>query len=158
MKVEIDQSGKVEDTAVKTVIGDSLGNVVVLRAKDKRAIQAVYRLAGIPRIYMIHVFSLLTALVIAKTISKGAEYTIDAEYPGREDEIATLITGFLEKLGYADAKLPMQFLRVGKSSLAHEAAHAAFKQKGLRQHVDQAYVLKLLLPIATKKDREYVSR
>lgn len=158
MHIEIDQSGKVEDTSVKTVIADSRGNVVVIRAKDKRAIQAVYRWAGMPRVYMIQVFSLLTALLMAKTYSTIAIYTIDIEYPGREDEIAMLVVNFLAKLGHAIAKHQIQFLRIGKASDAHKTAHTAFTKKGLRHFISKADVLKLLLPIATKKDRENVSR
>lgn len=42
MRVEIDQSGKVEDTSKDTVIGDSIGNTIRVTSHDKRVLQQIY--------------------------------------------------------------------------------------------------------------------
>ena len=56
MKVEIDQSGKVEYTSHKTVIADSMGNSVKISSKDKQILLQEYRNNGIPRNYTLGVF------------------------------------------------------------------------------------------------------
>ncbi len=49
MVIEIDQSGKVEHTSHVTVVADSLGNPICIKAVEKQKIQAIYRRLAIPR-------------------------------------------------------------------------------------------------------------
>lgn len=151
MKIEIDQSGKVEETARRTAIGDSLGNVVVMSAADKKAIQALYRSIGQPRSFVIQLFSLLVTFVIARSVSETHTYTIDPEYPGKEEEILTWISYFAHKLSLPFVPDHVVFHRVGKSSLAHGVAHKAFKKKQTPATVSALEAIRYLLP--QKMDR-----
>ncbi len=129
MKIEIDQSGKVEETARITVIGDSKGNIITIKSKDKQIIQEIYRKAKQPRKFVIQLFSLLTTFLIAKTIDNSITYSIDTEYPNKEEEITSLILYFSEILNIKISRHQIQFKRIGKSSLAHKTSHKGYKEK-----------------------------
>ena len=60
MKIEIDQSGKVEDTAKPTVIAYANGNsrAILIPASNKRQLQELYRRVGKPRLFIPQVFAL----------------------------------------------------------------------------------------------------
>ncbi len=129
MKIEIDQSGKVEETARITVIGDSKGNIITIKSKDKQIIQEIYRKEKQPRKFVIQLFSLLTTFLIAKTIDNSITYSIDTEYPNKEEEITSLILYFSEILNIKISRHQIQFKRIGKSSLAHKTSHKGYKEK-----------------------------
>jgi hypothetical protein len=146
MKIEVDQSGKIEETAKRTVIGDSLGNTVVVRSADKRSIQELYRLSGQPRKFVIHLFSVLLSILIAKSFTLTKTYIIDTEYPGKEDEISLLVCEFCAKNGVILSSSQLQFRRIGKSSEAHKTSHKKFTSKYLRDYLSITEILKYLLP------------
>ncbi|MCX6810253.1 MAG: hypothetical protein NTY30_00740 [Candidatus Berkelbacteria bacterium] len=52
MKIEIDQSGKIEETGKPTVIAFSNGKSasIIISAKDKKLVQTVFRKIGQPKI------------------------------------------------------------------------------------------------------------
>jgi hypothetical protein len=61
MNIEIDQSGKIENTSVNTIVAFSNSEFacVLLSAKDKRAIQKIFRQINKPRMYIYKVFCLV---------------------------------------------------------------------------------------------------
>lgn len=77
MNYQIDQSGKIEQTNKRTVIALSnfVQATIMLKAKDKRDLQEIYRLAGKPKVFSTQVFAALTYLLIEKTeINSGIIY------------------------------------------------------------------------------------
>lgn len=146
MKIEIDQSGRTEYTATDTVIADSIGNNIVILAKDKRDIQKIYRLIKKPRIFIINLFSLLISMLIKKPFDKTNLYHIDIEYPGYDCKIRNLIIGFSKKLNYSIDKNQIKFSRIGKKSKAHEYAYNNFKNKNQRQLAKIRLIYKILFP------------
>ena len=66
MKIEIDQSGKVEETHRDTVIAFSNGKSCALKisGRTKRKIQEIFRQVGEPKTYITHTFCILIFLVI----------------------------------------------------------------------------------------------
>lgn len=65
MSYQIDQSGKIEQTSKVTVIAlsNSKQASIILKAKDKRDLQGIFRQAGKPKVFTIQVFSALTYLL-----------------------------------------------------------------------------------------------
>lgn len=129
MRVEIDQSWKIEYTNKQTVLADSQGNGVVLSAKSKRYLQDVFRKAGRPRMFVYEVFAALVTFLIQLAEREGQHnlYVVDKEYPGWSDEIKGMIFKFSRKL---DLKLELEqirFAEVGKGSRAHDNAYLTFK-------------------------------
>jgi len=104
MKIEVDQSGRTEYTSVHTAVGDSLGNGLFIKAKDKRIIQQMFRQEKKPRLFMLQTFSLLIALLIKKSYKKENRYVVDIEYPGHNDIVANYLIKFSKKLKYPPAE------------------------------------------------------
>ncbi len=146
MVIEIDQSGRVEYTSHKTIIGDSLGNIVGLSTKDKRTLQKLYREADKPRVFVTELFSALVALLIKKSWNPTRMYMIDTEYPGKSETIKSSIIKISHKLGISLEAHQLSFGGVGKTSKAHESAHRRFAGKTRDKLVELGAVLRLLLP------------
>ena len=71
-KYELDQSGKIEDTARKTVLAfsnDHLG-AITLSAKDKRRLQELFREIGAPKLFIYYVFSALIILLLKQNFTQ----------------------------------------------------------------------------------------
>ncbi|HEX9722115.1 MAG TPA: hypothetical protein VGA53_02520 [Candidatus Paceibacterota bacterium] len=68
MRIEIDQSGKIENTSKDTIIAFSNGirKAIRISSVDKREIQAIFRRTGKPRIFVYKFFSILVFLLIEK--------------------------------------------------------------------------------------------
>ena len=60
MKIEIDQSGKIENTNKNTIIAfsDSKFKSIFISAKEKREIQKFFRRIGKPKIFIYKVFEI----------------------------------------------------------------------------------------------------
>ena len=61
MRIEIDQSGKIENTNKNTIIAFSNNKFksIFISAKDKREIQKFFRRIGKPRIFVYKTFAIL---------------------------------------------------------------------------------------------------
>ena len=68
MKVEIDQSGKVEETEHDTILATSKGNTVKITARTKRRLQETFRKIGRPRNFVIYIFAVSVFELIHKDL------------------------------------------------------------------------------------------
>ncbi len=133
MGIQIDQSGKIEDTAKNTVIAfsNSQTRSVFVSKKTKRQIQEFFRRTGKPELFIDKTFATAIYFLIGdfKSIQK---ITIDLEYPGRDKFIKTLIIDLLQS-----NKKPthdISFARIGNRPKVHYAAKDVFigKKKATR--------------------------
>jgi hypothetical protein len=153
MLYQIDQSGKIEDTAKDTVLGcaNDSETALILRRQDKRMIQQIYRLAGHPRFFQYFVFSALLAILL-KRVDPRKKVLLDREYPGYESLIEERTKFYLKLLG-RKKNLHLTFGQIGKESSAHFLAHGiAIGRKSPTRVVKLEEILKLLL--TTQKDRD----
>lgn len=146
MIIEIDQSGRVEYTSKNTVIADSLGNYVVITAKNKRILQKLYRSAGKPRVFVLQTFSVLLALLIVKSFASENQYILDEEYTGHEKLIQEAVVTYVKKLNMVIKKENIHFKRIGKKSMAHITAYKTYINKITKNTITVKQLLKLLLP------------
>ncbi len=125
MKVEIDQSGKIEDTNRDTVIAFANGRrrAVLITSKTKRRLQEVYRQIGQPRVFVINTFCAGLALLLKKELKSGDIVLIDEEYSGYEQ----LIEALLRKMLGEKHDPNISFMQVGKSSPAHILAVSVYR-------------------------------
>ena len=135
MIIEIDQSGKVEETAKNTVVAfaDNSEKIIyrsiLLPKREKRKLQQFFRDVGIPRRYNCQVFSALIFLLIRPYLQRLDRIIIDIEYPGQNELIRNLI---LEKVRPVYSEFDPRiivFQQVGKGSLAHDRAYYTYKRK-----------------------------
>lgn len=147
MKIEIDQSGKVEDTSKITVLGNSIGNNVWITQNDKRFNQHVFRKMGKPQMYMIRLFAALASVLISHSLNGDHTYIIDVEYPGRDAEIKAFIVIYLEKMGLKIDAQRISFSAIGKKSKAHYHAYCILKDANRPQktHISLEKLLKIML-------------
>lgn len=148
MSYQIDQSGKIEQTSKITVIAisNSKQASIILKAKDKRDLQNIYRQAGKPKVFAIQVFSALTYILLEKAkIEIGMVY-IDKEYPGHEDIIKSYINQLIKKRG----KIMLQpenlrFTLVGKTSNVHLYGYKKYKQNRSDYKATKEDILAMIL-------------
>lgn len=127
MKIEIDQSGKIELTSKKTVVGFSNHTklTIEISSREKRKVQKYFRKIRKPKQYYYQTFAILIYLLIKG--KKLDQVIIDTEYPGQSDIIKNYLLSLLRKKGDFDKNI-IVFHRIGKKSNAHAVANKVFKQ------------------------------
>lgn len=130
MRIEIDQSGKIEETHRDTILAYSNDSAYSVRitAKTKRKLQEAFRRAGKPRDYIIGVFSAVIYLLVRRKVRTLPEIVIDVEYPGHEGLVTSILRSKFEKQGVIP---PPDILisSIGKRSKAHVRALQTFQKK-----------------------------
>lgn len=128
MKYQIDQSGKIEQTNLDTIIAlsNSTQYAIVLPKKTKRILQEIFRSEGRPRMFIYDTFSALIIILLLRTKPK-IKVVIDKEY-SNEDLIKARILEFkkADKIKYVPEFV---FGLVGKSSPAHILAAKVANKK-----------------------------
>lgn len=152
MKIEIDQSGKIEQTQWPTVIGVSNGKSysLLISANEKKKLQGYFRKRNKGKIYVLRVFAGLIYIAVTKFASEVDSVTIDLEYYGRDKTIHSMIK---EIATNCRMKLPaIHFARIGNRPRAHYTALDVFaKRKKPTVRVTAQEIIDLLAP--NKKDR-----
>ena len=146
MKIEIDQSGRVEYTSTSTVIGDSNGNSILIRSIDKQYLQKIFRSIDRPQMFVLETFSILVALLIKTTYSPTHIYIIDKEYFGHEDVIRGLVKKHLRKMQIDIETCQIDFALIGKKSKAHDVVYARYKRKKKGVIITAGEMIQILLP------------
>lgn len=128
MSYQIDQSGKIEDTAKNTILAFSNDEqyALFIPKKLKRKIQEVFRLHGFTKVFIYFLFAAGVSVLLEKLKDKHV-IIIDTEYPGKERIIRSFLITFLEKL-----RRPMhtiRFARIGNRPRAHYAAKDVFDKR-----------------------------
>lgn len=128
MNIEIDQSGKLENTNVSTVIAysDHESRSILLAAADKRTVQRFYRDAGKPHIFVYRTFAILIFLLIRDRAHKIQGIIIDDEYPGWHFMIKNFLLQYLRTVQADFDKEFISFQCIGKKSGAHRKAYETF--------------------------------
>ena len=128
MGLQIDQSGKIEDTAKDTVIAYSNGNQysIVIPRKVKRQVQEFFRQVGLPQLFIYRLFSIGVYFVIRdlKIITK---IEIDTEFQGKDLIIKEMILDLLFEKNRPGHDL--SFTRIGNKPKVHYVANDVLNKK-----------------------------
>lgn len=130
MRIEIDQSWKIEDTQKPTIIAfsNSKNGAIIILSREKKLIQKYFRKIGKPRLFAILSFVGLIYLLVKNELKNGDHIEIDKEYPGYEKLIKSkLNTMIIENTKMKDIHISSTL--IGKKSKAHIIAYAGFKKK-----------------------------
>jgi len=140
MKVEVDQSGKIGDTKVATVLAFFNGKqfAILIPATVKR--DCIQKLRGKgkleTRIY-IQLFAVGLFLLLRRNTHALEQVIIDIEYPGHEAKIKEHLINLLQRAGIKLHRAKVQFGYVGKKSGAHQLAIGIFKNNSKPNQVIQ---------------------
>lgn len=149
MDVEVDQSGKIENTSKNTVIAFSnkIFGSIFISAKDKREIQKIFRGAGKSRIFVYKLFVILIFLLIKKHLKKIDHIIIDDEYPGKGCLIKSFLFQEIKKRNPDFLADNIIIKRIGKKSRAHYIAYGVATIKRLP---DKRVTIKEILKFIVK--------
>lgn len=132
MRIEVDQSGKVENTQTDTVLAFSNGKSgsIIIPAKLKRKwFQRKGWEGKSKRATYLTLFSAGLFLLLRQHVDKKTTIVIDKEYPGHDLEVRLNLLNYFEKRKISIHKDQITFDRVGKGSKAHELAVAVFRER-----------------------------
>ena len=131
MKIEIDQSGRIEYTNRLTVIAYSnkTNRSLLITAKNKQKIQAIYRKIGQPRVFAVKVLAVAIFVLIRSNLGRIDQIIIDKEYTGYENLIKQLIQETAQRNKKEIDKDIISFISIGRNSNAHKVAWTAYKNK-----------------------------
>lgn len=131
MKIEIDQSGKIESTNRMTVVAfsNSKTKSISISAKDKKSIQSMFRKIGRPKLFTIKVFAAMIFCLIKDEVIANYQITIDLEYPGHEQLARAIILEIAKKNKVEIESKTIHFKSIGKGSPAHKKAITAFRKR-----------------------------
>ena len=125
MVYQIDQSGKIEQTNLNTIlcISNATWHAITIQAKTKRQLQEIFRRNGQIRNFIL--FTFCAGLSLLLTSKQQHLVIIDREYYGKEAVIKSLL---LKMVGAK--KLPqLRFALIGKESPAHVRALAITRKQ-----------------------------
>ncbi len=130
MKIEIDQSNKIERTDKDTIIGFSNGKTftVLIKGKVKRQLQEEFRKSGKPKLFIFRTFMAWIALLIKYSECENiSQIIIDKEYPGREEFLKNLFLEMCSK--YFKNPPVVEFKCIGRNSKAHAISYYTMRGK-----------------------------
>jgi len=148
MRVEVDQSWKIENTNKHSVLAFSNGtsSSVLIPAKDKKLLQEFFRAAGKPEMFVYRTFAVLAYHLIKDHLDKIDTIVFDREYPQKEALIKDLFLQLVRKQRPNFDKGCVWFEEIGKKSNAHWEAYWVFKgEKEPAKIVTHQMVLKEIL-------------
>ncbi len=154
MSYQIDQSGKIEQTAKHTYVALANGKTIIIKisATEKRKVIDVIKELQLPhKTYVYQIFASLVFLLIKD--EKLHEVLIDTEYYGHHASIKESLMQLFQRFEKSPPVVHFGF--VGKESPAHLAAIQAFReQRKVTITVKAENVLTLLYSkrnVSTKK-------
>ena len=134
MQVEIDMSGRIEETTRPTALALANGLAASIRitAREKRKVLRTLRHSK-PQwsrtLINVYVFSVVLCLLLREHIEKLDLAIIDPEYPGYESVIKNRVLTLCWRQGLTVHKDQITFGRVGKKSPAHDLAIKVYQRK-----------------------------
>jgi hypothetical protein len=133
MRVEVDQSGKVEDTRVDTVLAfsDGTSGSILIPAKVKRkCVEFVRDDKHKTKTLYLRIFCAGLFLLLKNHLPNLDQIVIDVEYLGREHDIKALLLRLIWEMDPKFDPDKIQFSLVGKDSPAHIKGYSIFTESG----------------------------
>ena len=132
MKVEVDQSGKIGDTKVPTVLAFSNDEdyAILIPATVKRKCVLALRERGkdIDSLY-IQLFSICLYLLLKSHAKRLTQIIVDFEYPGHDRQIKQQVLHLMRRAKIIHTRFYVNFEHIGKRSRAHEKAWHVYNRK-----------------------------
>jgi len=138
MRVEIDQSGRLEHLNTDTVIAFANGSKgsILIKVGDKRKLVVKIRKSAIPGDQAMPILFAMCIFLLIKDLNKQSILIIDEEYTGKDK----IIKSTLEKLLGIKWEGSVRFGRIGKDSPAHHLAWIIHRHKSRRNEAKRLAV------------------
>jgi len=129
MHIEIDQSGKIEDTRVDTALVFSNGKSksILINKKNKRELQKIFRNMNKGHVFIFKTFAILIFLLIKNDLMKIQHICIDLEYPGKDYLIKDYLLTIIRRYRSFD-KRDIVFTKVDRKTRAHGLAINVYRE------------------------------
>lgn len=148
MHIEVDQSGKIEQTEVNTVLAfsNAVSYAILIPAEVKRICLGILRAQRVKRIYL-EIFAAGIFLLIKEHLNKMESITIDEEYTGQDRHIKRMLFQHIRKVRPDFPKENINFAGIGKESRAHKKAIRVYRGNSQPDNVIEKprYILRLVL-------------
>lgn len=131
MRIEIDQSGKIEFTGSDTVLAYSNQKQfsILIPSVVKRELIRKYRQRGkVNKIFFLKLFCAGLFLLVKEVFPRIEEIVIDVEYEGNESRIKNILLNHIRKTSPNFDENKIVFRRIGKKSNAHKIAIDVFRE------------------------------
>jgi len=131
MHIEVDQSGKIEQTNKDTALAfsDDISYAILIPAKVKREAIDLLRSAGRrgKRLYFL-LFAAALYQLLKSHLDRLDVITIDTEYEGNEQDIKLMLLNLIWKGHPSYPAANITFCRITKKSPAHKKALAVYRK------------------------------
>lgn len=129
LKLELDQSGKIESTNVDTALATSDGRSLLIPASVKRTCLLEIRREGRYKVpSQILVFTVGVFLLVQDRLCEGVAITIDEEYRGNGWFIKDHLLNLFKSAGHDIDPQLIEMGFIGKHSPAHSFALATYRK------------------------------
>lgn len=147
MRLEIDQSNKIEQTSKKTAIGlsNNVHLAVSISGTEKQKLLTYFRKINQRKMFMVLTFCALICFLLNMEDFNTLEIYIDREYNGYDQFIKNKITELLNKKLQKKLDIhQLHIIHVGRGSNAHKVANEAGKNKFKSIKITSNQILKLI--------------
>jgi hypothetical protein len=130
MRIEIDQSRRIEDTRVNTVLAFSneISFSLLILAVDKReCLRRIRKRGETGKALYLKLFTAALFLLVKDFLDRLDSIIIDQEYEGKEKEIKGMLLNYIRMIEPSFPKDGIEVRRIGKGSRAHRKAIAVFR-------------------------------
>ena len=126
MRIEVDQSGKIEDTSKHTFLAfsNTQRRVLKISSVEKRKLQKYFKDKGKSKIFIYITFASLVIILLKNLKLKNIQIIIDVEYTGRGHLIKNL-----KSINPTFPTDDICFHQIGKKSHAHYLTYGAAIRK-----------------------------
>lgn len=154
MHIEVDQSGKIEQTNKDTALAfsDDISYAVVIPARVKREAINLLRATGKrgKNLY-ISLFAAALYQLLKDHLDQIDLIAIDIEYEGNEQDVKLMLLNLIWQCRPTYSAANIAFRRIGKKSPAHKKALATYR--GVARADRTLKVEELLAPLMGKKQK-----
>lgn len=146
MKVEIDQSGRLEHLDTNTVLSfanGKSGSILVTVPTKRLLIQNIRKSLFSEKDILAILFSILIFILI-KEMPNGISYIIDEEYTGKERVIERALSTLLQSKFKKKWNGNIIFKQIGKLSPAHRLCWSVHRNKRLQHRIQKIKLEEIL--------------
>src|SRR4051812_47547523 len=130
--VEVDQSGKIEDTKEDTVLALCNGmhwSILIPATVKRSCITKLRRDGASGTTFYLRLFTIALYFLLRDHIGQLSHAIIDIEYTGKDDQIKRYVMNLLQRSGKKVQAGQLRFMLVGKQSAAHTLAWETLRGK-----------------------------